>query len=193
MRELKAVPGTSLRSNLKKLEKFSRDLVLSPENQSPQKKHGWWSSFPNIFGFPRQFLEGWFWAENFICNIILFMEKILHHLGCIKPCKSSDPTMARRSLATGSRVFWATTLPIHYLSTGEGFLPSTVCQHFQHTNNAPARVFGMPSISCLKNPPQDPQSFHAFHRSESWKRYFTPFRAIEIFGDLAVIYEIPFS
>lgn len=37
MRELKAVPGTSLRSNLKKLEKFSRDLVLSPENRDGAK------------------------------------------------------------------------------------------------------------------------------------------------------------
>ena len=37
MRELKAVPGTSLRSNLKKLEKFSRDLVL--RKPIPPKKN----------------------------------------------------------------------------------------------------------------------------------------------------------
>jgi len=37
-------------------------------------------------------------------TLILLMEKILHHLGCIKPCKS-----------------WIFTI-----STGAGFLPSTV-------------------------------------------------------------------
>ena len=36
--------------------------------------------------------------------LVLLMDEILHHLGCIKPCKSWE----------------------NYLSTGAGFLPSTV-------------------------------------------------------------------
>lgn len=60
MRELKAVPGTSLRSNLKKLEKFSRDLVLSPENQSPQKNMDGDLVSPTFSDF-----RGSFWRDGF--------------------------------------------------------------------------------------------------------------------------------
>ena len=44
-------------------------------------------------------------------SVILLMEEILHHQGCLKPCKSWD------------------NLPI---STGAGFLPSIVCSIFGH-------------------------------------------------------------
>ena len=43
---------------------------------------------------------------------VLLMEEILHHLGCIKPWK---------------------TYGINYLSTGAGFLPSTVCIYIYST------------------------------------------------------------
>ena len=43
---------------------------------------------------------------------LLLMEEILHHLGCIKPCNYG----------------------IKYLSTGEGYLPSTVVRPFESSN-----------------------------------------------------------
>ena len=43
-----------------------------------------------------------------VCSmVVLLMEEILHHLGCIKPCKYSNGK--------------------NYLPTGAGLLPSTVC------------------------------------------------------------------
>ena len=58
MRELKAVPGTSLRSNLKKLEKFSRDLVL--RKPIPQKNMDGDVVSPTFSDF-----RGSFWRDGF--------------------------------------------------------------------------------------------------------------------------------
>ena len=60
-------------------------------------------------------------------HMILLMEEVLHHLGCIKPSKNNR----------------------NYLATGAGFLPSTVAWHYTNWNWAQALALRFENIGLL--------------------------------------------